>query len=274
MSNKSQIEWTDATWNPVTGCSKVSAGCKHCYAERLFPRVYPGRDFGKVRMHKERLPHPGRWRKPRRVFVNSMSDLFHGAVPFEFIDEVFAVMARCQQHIFQVLTKRPERMLVWAQTLFSRRTRLGYGVCTGGSPWPLPNVWLGVSCENQATADARIPLLLQTPAAVRFISAEPLLGQLDLYAYLPDPWSGSAHLGAPYGDLPPLDWVIVGGESGPRARLMDPAWARAIRGQCQATGVAFFLKQMTKKAPIPGDLLIREYPQLSQERVRREYIFQ
>jgi protein gp37 len=192
------IEWTDATWNPVTGCTKVSAGCKNCYAEgvahRFWTTQYGGaRKFTDVRTHADRLDEPLRSRKPRRVFVNSMSDLFHDSVPDAFIDQVFAVMALAPRHTFQVLTKRPARMLAYCRTLGrhhetdrvsltakARDGENGFRWILGANGWHLPNVWLGVSCENQATADERIPLLLQTPAAVRFLSCEPLLGPIDL----------------------------------------------------------------------------------------------
>lgn len=196
MSDKSRIEWTNATWNPVTGCMKISQGCKHCYAKRDWARlaampgtVYHGRAFEDVRTHAERLDQPLRWRKPRRVFVNSMSDLFHEDVPDEFIDQVFAIMALSPQHTFQVLTKRPERLRAYLSTGLADQ-RIWYaarpfcqqqmwdcysklpvphpGAGPGGiglKTWPIKNVWLGVSVEDQATADERIPLLLQTPAA-------------------------------------------------------------------------------------------------------------
>lgn len=231
--SKTKIEWTDEVWNPVTGCSKVSQGCKHCYAERVFPRPYPGRAFTDVQMHPERIAAPLHWRKPRRVFVNSMSDLFHDDVPDEFIDQVFAVMALASQHTFQVLTKRPER----ARDYLARHEM------------PLPNVWLGVSVEDQETADYRIPLLLRTPAAVRWISAEPLLGPVDL-GNLPSVSGIGRHLDAlssackEESDLPTtLDWVIAGGESGPNARPMHPDWVRSLRDECADVGVPFFFKQ-------------------------------
>src|SRR3990167_3183573 len=193
MSTRTTIEWTDATWNPVTGCTHVSEGCRNCYAERVLPRT--GQSFNKVVCHPDRLDAPLHWRKPSRIFVNSLSDLFHEDVPDEFIGKVFSRMNSSRQHIFQVLTKRPERMLQW----FSRcgnggglgwithnntepaKAYRGTGIVLATSDrWPIPNVWLGISCEDQKTADERIPLLLQTPAAVRFISAEPLLGPIDL----------------------------------------------------------------------------------------------
>ena len=198
MGDKTQIEWTDATWNPVTGCTKVSQGCKHCYAERVFPRAYgKERKFTDVQCHPERLDQPLRWKKPRRIFVNSMSDLFHESVPDEFIDRIFAVMALAPRHSFQILTKRPHRMLDYLKPTTQLRCMvLGRAwEMLGRLPkykhsgimerlFPLSNVHLGVSCEDQATADERIPLLLKTPAAVRFISAEPLLGSLDLSKWL------------------------------------------------------------------------------------------
>jgi len=280
------IEWTDEVWNPITGCSKVSQGCKNCYAERVFPRPYPGRAFTDIRLHAERLDAPLHWRKPRRVFVNSMSDLFHDDVPDEFIDQIFAVMALAPQHTFQVLTKRAERMSAYLsaarahpvgmaaldKTLCSvaanPKSQVGAGCMLQGDiphlkVWPLPNVWLGVSVEDQETADYRIPLLLRTPAAVRWISAEPLLGPVDLGKWL---WSccGNTTTGGEYmgqreevccnrpepRDL--LDWVVAGGESGPHARPMHPDWLRLLRDQCESAGVSFFFKQWGEWAPNIG----------------------
>lgn len=264
MGDNTGIAWTDATWNPVTGCSKVSAGCKHCYAERVFPRAYHGqtvaepwriesgasgvthrvRRFTDVMCHPERLDQPLRWKRPRRVFVNSMSDLFHPEIPYEFVREVFNVMRIAKQHTFQVLTKRPERMRDFALT-----RKLGYdpNLPIGHVSGIPPNVWLGVSVEDQATADERIPVLLDTPAAVRFISAEPLLGPVDLFptcAYNA-PGDGELVWKGP-------DWVIVGGESGPRARPFDLAWARSIRDQCREAGVSVFVKQLGAHAVYTG----------------------
>ncbi|WP_280410717.1 DUF5131 family protein [Nocardia asiatica] len=231
-----RIEWTEETWNPVTGCTRVSAGCLNCYIERTLPmrmahRRFDGPGIGAtlpVQLHPERLDQPLKWRAPRRVFVNSMSDLFHDDVPGEFIARVFATMARAEQHTFQVLTKRPGRMrsLVsdGGQRLLEHTTDEATATALYDGPWPLPNVWLGVSAENQETADLRIPKLLDTPAAVRFISAEPLLGPIDL-------------------NDAPADWVIVGGESGPGARPMHPSWAQSLQDQCEQLGIAFFFKQ-------------------------------
>ena len=261
MSDKTAISWTDATYNPVTGCSKVSPGCEHCFAEALShrygwttkPWTMPNAAEN-VQLHPDRLDQPLRWRKPRRIFVNSMSDLFHPEVPDQFLVDVFSVMAEASHHTFQILTKRPNRARdfltgesiandVWLQT--SR------GVDGRPSPWPLPNVWLGISAEDQRRADERIPVLQDTPAAVRFISAEPLLGPLDLSAFRP--FEGTCYCqDEPDGckprfaiDCPEagIDWVIAGAESGPHARTMNDDWVRSLRDQCTNAGVAFFFKQ-------------------------------
>jgi protein gp37 len=420
MSDHTGIEWTDATWNPTTGCTKVSSACAHCYIERTPPFRMKGRKFvnGHVplKLHEGRLEQPLRWRKPKRIFVNSLSDLFHADVPDAFIDRVFAVMALCPQHTFQVLTKRPERMRAYFESKTEERRdgrirqldlqeRIDdaageFGACHANldDRWPLPNVWLGVSVENQHFADERIPLLLQTQAAVRFISAEPLLGPVDLSKWLggnhgrieecrgsglqsggvrptggrrrgahladapeaqaggeavrglpsgpgDDQWDPTSCAGAPAGLAPlqgadsarvdgqsreweqarqpanqsdardelradsscrqgsgpvptgrpaessgqidasvcrgnqeaargrratevdrglvqcersddledrtrsTLDWIISGGESGPKARPSHPDWFRSLRDQCQAAGVAFHFKQWGEWAP-------------------------
>jgi protein gp37 len=241
MADKTGIEWTEATWNPITGCSKVSQGCKNCYALREWPRmagnpgtVYFGREFTDVRCHPERLDQPIRWKRPRRIFVNSMSDLFHEQVPDEFIAKVFEVMWQAKQHTFQILTKRPERMLDWiSKSLY---------LCND----PLPNVWLGVSIEDQASADERIPLLLETPAAVRWISAEPLLGPVDLGLFGTLPRTIAPNYTIAY---EMLRWVVVGGESGNRARPMHPDWVRNLRDQCIAADVPFLFKQWGEWVP-------------------------
>ena len=230
-----KIEWTDETWNPVTGCTKVSEGCDHCYAETIAHRfagtkAYPnGFD---VTLRPERLDQPLRWKRPRKVFVNSMSDLFHKDVPDDYIARVFAVMALAPQHTFQVLTKRPGRMrsLLSSEQFESAVFLATEGRFEGCFPWPLPNVWLGTSVENQKWADVRIPLLLDTPAAIRFLSCEPLLGPIDLFAWNID--RGTR-----------VDWVIVGGESGPHARPMHPDWARQLRDDCLTAGTPFHFKQ-------------------------------
>lgn len=287
MSDKSGIEWTDATWNPVTGCTKVSPGCDHCYAETFAERWRgtPGHHFERgfdITLRPERLDQPIRWAKPRRIFVNSMSDLFHADVPDSFIAEVFAVMSLAPQHSFQVLTKRHARLrsLLNRKAFRTQVQRAALARAGGKAPWlvdpwwPLRNVWIGVSVENQKWATARIPALLDTPAAVRFISAEPLLGPIDLHAndtrtFGPQPLPAVAHgvnapdhkagdgssVGDLYADMygPNLDWVIVGGESGPGARPMHPDWARSLRDQCTAAGVPFLFKQWGEWAPMrPG----------------------
>lgn len=254
------IEWTHPpgykgeTWNPVTGCTKVSAGCKHCYAEGVAHRWWGDRKFTDVRCHEDRLEQPIRWRKPRCVFVNSMSDLFHEDVPDEFIARVFQEMRCAGKHYFLVLTKRPERMKAFLEGC-SNAGNLGWITHNGTPPksyggnglivgtnktWPLPNVGLGVSVENQATADARIPLLLRTPAAMRFVSYEPALGPVDFRA---DPEWLSGEMGYLKGG-PKLDQIIVGGESGPGARPFNVEWARNTVRQCKAAGVACFVKQL------------------------------
>ena len=271
------IEWTEETWNPVTGCTKVSPGCQHCYAERFSERFrgVPGHPYETgfdVTLRPERLAKPLGWKKPRRVFVNSMSDLFHEDVPDEFIDRVFAVMSMAHWHTFQVLTKRAVRMRDY---LASRSKNVKYWEKPAQEldypfirllQFPFQNIWLGVSVEDQKRADERIPLLLETPAAVRFVSAEPLLGPINFDStHESDPCSSNFLSGIEGeriydGKKCALDWVIVGGESGPGARPMDPEWARFIREQCHASRIPFFMKQMAKKKPIPEDLMIREWP--------------
>jgi protein gp37 len=208
----SPIEWTESTWNPVTGCTKVSPGCKHCYAERMAKRLQamgqPNyRDGFRLTLQPQMLELPLTWRKPQTIFVNSMSDLFHADVPLDYVQRVFDVMRRAHWHRFQILTKRSQRLAELAQHL----------------DWA-PNVWMGVSVET-ATYFSRIDDLRTAPAAVRFLSLEPLLGPL------------------PRMDLRRIDWVIAGGESGPRARPMDPSWVVDIRDQCRRARVPFFFKQ-------------------------------
>ncbi len=222
----SMIEWTDETWNPVTGCSRVSPGCDHCYMFALYPRLKAMGVHGyetvpdDVRLLPERLGAPLSWKKPRRVFVNSMADVFHPSVPFSFVDEMFSVMdeaASKHGHVFQVLTKRPGRAVAWWQ----RRRQLLT------DDWP-PNVWIGTSVESQKYAP-RLTVLARLPAPIRFVSAEPLLERIDL-----SPWLS----------VGTLQWVIVGGESGPCARGMSLNWVRALRDQSTKVGVPFFLKQL------------------------------
>jgi len=209
----SPIEWTEATWNHVTGCRKVSPGCAHCYAETFAERWrgVAGHHYEQgfdLRLWPERLEQPLRWRQPRRIFVNSMSDLFHEDIPDEYVERVFAVMAEAQQHVFQVLTKREERLAELAPWL----------------PWP-DNLWMGVTIENRRFVH-RADYLREVPAAVRFISAEPLLTDLTKL------------------DLTDIDWLIVGGESGPQARPLDLAWVIELAEKCGESGTAFFMKQL------------------------------
>lgn len=266
-----KIEWATKTWNPVTGCTPVSPGCVNCYAKRMagrYPQVHGfynplaagirPEPFSRVQFHPDRLDIPLRWKKPQRIFVCSMGDLFHEDVREEWIDEVIGTMYFRPQHTFMVLTKRPARMQRYMNGgNFDRRT------------WPIRNLWLGVTAENQAAADERIPLLLQTPAAVRFVSVEPMLGPVDLTRIdaREDGLGWSMHVDALHGGLwtgggrsgqhtlkrrlDPLDWVICGGESGPGARAMYPEWARGLRDQCQAAGTRFFFKQWGEWGPVP-----------------------
>ena len=234
MGDKTNLIWTESTWNPVTGCSKVSQGCKNCYAERDWVRleknvnsVYHGRHFTEVMCHPERLEQPSRWSKPRKIFVNSMSDLFHDDVPFDFIEEVYKVMAKNPHHIFQVLTKRPERMAA----IYSMWRDYGDD-CRNFSS--LPNVWVGVSVEDQATAEQRIPLLIETTAAVKWISAEPLLDTIYL-TWIPE--------------AEELDWAVVGGESGPNARKMPIEAVELIHDYCKAFEIPFLFKQWGEWLP-------------------------
>lgn len=269
MGYKTGIEWTDATWNPVRGCSRVSDGCRNCYAETMAARFSdPGQPYhgfterertgskwtGRVELVPAQLDLPMRLKKPRRIFVNSMSDLFHESLSDADIDWVFAVMALAPQHTFQILTKRAERMRRYVEM-----DRMGYiegrakrmlrelskdphrpvmvGKTLAGT-WPWHHVWLGVSVENAAAANERIPELLQTPATLRFLSCEPLLGPVKL-------------LVAPLFNEPPgrIDWVIAGGESGKGARPMHPEWVRSLRDDCQTAKVPFFFKQWGEWAP-------------------------
>lgn len=259
------IEWTNRTWNPVVGCTKVSTGCKNCYAKTLHdlrhkahgagkavPAQY-AKPFEEVQLMPERLRAPLSWKKPQRVFVNSVSDLFHEDVPDQFLDRVFAVMALAKQHTFQVLTKRAERMKKYITTRLRIESIYDQWHEFSGDPreadaWPLPNVWLGVSVENQAAADERIPHLLKTPAAVRFLSCEPLLGKLKLMVVGTGPQSVTPLHPDERGAQ--LSWVIVGGESGPGARPMEVGWARSIVEQCGGAGVPVFVKQ--DSGPKPG----------------------
>jgi protein gp37 len=224
MSDKSGIEWTDATWNFLTGCSHISPGCDHCYAEALAKRFKAAgarryREGFKLTIHEDVLSLPLTWQRPRRIFVNSMSDFFHEEVPIDLMQRAFGIMTATPQHTYQILTKRADRLRRLAPLL----------------TWPA-NLWMGVSVESQTYA-FRAKRLREVPAAVRFLSVEPLLGPVTL-------------------DLTGIHWVIVGGESGPAARPMNPTWARSVRDQCTAADVAFFFKQWGGRTPKSGGRLL------------------
>lgn len=295
MADNTAIEWADATWQPITGCSVVSPGCTNCYAMRLAGtrlQHHPSRAGltidskagpvwnGLVRLNEDWLDQPLRWKRGRRVFVCAHGDLFHEAAPDEWIDRVFAVMALTPQHSFLVLTKRAERMraymrdvereALWMNAVAAAIERyklfgLRHEYLEYRDPWvPLPNVWLGVSVEDQTRADERIPLLLDTPAATRFISAEPLLAPVDLTrlqdfnghwwdAIAGEHWvPGAGSENSRTFRTANLDWIIVGGESGPGARPMHPAWARSLRDQCRTADIRFFFKQWGEWMPTSG----------------------
>ncbi len=283
MGKTTGIEWTDSTWNPIRGCSRVSEGCRNCYAESVAARFSgPGQAYeglaefrvigkgtpeehvesrwtGEVRIIESHLEDPIRWKAPRKIFVNSMSDLFHERVSIDSLARIFAVMQACPQHKFQVLTKRPERMRELLTFEFAdehmnpagEEIAAEHGWCHAheGEHWPLPNVWLGVSVEDQKTANERIPLLLKTAGAVRFVSYEPALGPVDFttirYPDHPDIPINSLKCVVPRH----LDWVICGGESGQHARPMNTDWARGVRDECNAAGVPFFFKQYGEWGP-------------------------
>lgn len=273
MGDGTSISWTDATWNPVRGCSRVSEGCRNCYAERqafrfagadmpyegLLKKTKPPRWSGEVRFIAGHLMDPFRWTRPRRIFTDSMSDLFYERVTDSMIDQVVAVMIICSDHekfaggghVFQTLTKRPERMRAYfddpktiervaaaAATLMEDSDGWFDSIAFGKEGLVRPNMWWGVSVENQAAADERIPLLLETPAAVRFLSCEPLIGPLWLAE-----WTSREHGLKQIGAPPGLHWVIAGCESGPGARPCEVAWLRSLRDQCVEASVPFFLKQ-------------------------------
>lgn len=291
MSDNTLIEWADATVNAVNGCSVLSPGCTNCYAMRLAGtrlKHHPSREgltmdskagpvwTGEVRLNEAALMQPLRWKRPRRIFWNAHGDLFHENVPDEWIDRVFAVCALTPQHTHMILTKRTERMRAYfARHRWHLWAAIGREIdpkrwqdlppIMGGDRAPIPNVWLGTSVEDQKRADERIPHLLNTPAAVRFLSCEPLLGPVRLFSESPD--SGYDYLRGHWFDIdaapdgggmssgtgPGLDWVIVGGESGPGARPMHPDWARSLRDQCVAAGVPFFFKQWGSCLPCSWD---------------------
>lgn len=250
MSNNSPIEWTNSTWNPVTGCTQVSPGCDHCYAMTFAERFrgVPHHSYEQgfdLKLWPERLDWPKRWKKPQRIFVNSMSDLFHKDVPDEFILEVFTTMVTIDRHIYQILTKRPSRLVNTGLT--EKITEHIYKL-TGSRSWPA-HIWLGVSVENSDYA-WRADVLRKVPSAIRFISAEPLLGSLEAL------------------NIEGIDWLISGGESGPKHRFCDPDWVRDLRDRCQREHVAFFHKQWGGRTPKASGRILDgrtwdEFPQIS-----------
>ena len=292
--SQTKIEWADATWNPITGCTQISEGCDHCYAKRMATRLagrygYPKDDPFRVTFHPEKLKEPTTWRKPLRIFVCSMADLFHEDVAYEWISAVMLVASICSHHTFMILTKRPGKMKAYfdsnpfgytqgaALAEFckylptispgGRRNRInGDGTINGNgnNEWPLPNVIGMVTAENQQLADERIPDLLSSPFAMRGVSIEPMLGPVDLYKYLahkhicrcPECYHRAFKTQPAY----TVDWVICGGETGPGARPMELSWARDLRDQCKAAGVPFFFKKVGGKRETPEDLNIKEFP--------------
>lgn len=279
MSATSKIEWTESSWNPVTGCTEVSPGCDNCYAKtfaerwRGTPRHYFEQGFDVV-LRPDKLDLPLRWRKPRRIFVNSMSDLFHDQVPDEYIARVFATIANTPQHTYQLLTKRHGRMRSLIKgtdgsghRLIEATTDEATARALYDAPWPLPNLWLGVSVEDQQRADLRIPALLDTPAAVRWLSCEPLLGPVSLRGWV-------ERLLMQDGGYPTyIDWVVVGCESGRGAREMDEDWVRALRDECSKARVSFFYKQRLDQrgnkvgTPVIDGRRWTEYPTMPVEAV-------
>lgn len=322
MSDKTKIAWTEASWNTIAGCTKVSPGCTNCYAERMAVRLanilHPSTSqyrfggvidvfasdkkagwTGKIECSETKLDIPLHWKKPRHIFVNSMSDTFHKDVPFEFIDKIFATMALCPQHTFQCLSKRPEIMAKYFKSIDNRSEMIAEGALRPPfGLWddadavydqifdqlrnyqiePLPNIWLGTTCENQEQADKRIPILLQIPAAVRFLSIEPMLGEIDLRQICDDGkkyfdcltgwWTRYKEfgLGSWQDNESKIDWVIVGAESGHNRRPCKQEWVESIVDQCKAAGVACFVKQLDINGKVekdiekfPKHLRIREY---------------
>lgn len=270
---RTKIEWATDTWNPITGCTKISEACQNCYAERMSKRLagrcgYPEGEPFRVTLHPDKLDQPMRWKKPRMIFVCSMGDLFHEDVPDRFLDQIFAVMAKAEQHIFLLLTKRPKRAKEYIlKAMYDENCNYqGWYEAINDleipDVTPMENIWLGVTTENQARADERIPVLLQIPAAKRFVSVEPMLGPVDLTRIDigGNVWinslTGDCKSYHPYGGMwktseskNKLDWVICGGETGSGARPMHPDWVRSLRDQCQAAGVPFFFKSWGEWMP-------------------------
>ena len=240
MGDKTRIEWCDATWNPVTGCTPVSAACDHCYASRQIrsgrtPAVHGSKDFSSTQFHPNCLEQPLRWKKPRRIFVCSMGDLFHESIQlFDVTENIFNTISACHRHTFMILTKRPKRMRAAIQYDLINDPPLEFGM----DKWTIiENLWLGITAENQEMADQRIPILLQTPAAKRFVSVEPMLGPVDLCVF--EMRADSK-----------LDWVICGGETGPGARECNYEWVNNLKNQCVRAGVPFFFKGWGTHGPM------------------------
>jgi protein gp37 len=255
--NNSKIEWTEKSWNPVTGCTKVSAGCENCYANRLattrlkhLPEYKDG-FYGNVQCHPKRLDEPVRMKKPKMIFVNSMGDLFHPDVPFEFIDQVFEVMTcDATQHIYQILTKHPDRLLEYCRYASDIIHAAGYEKINGWA-FEIPDfVWIGVSIESDGQLQRKY-FLDQVPAKTKFISFEPLLGAISIN------YSRSIYNN--------IDWIIVGGETGPNYRDMDPEWVEIILSHCITNNIPFFMKQWSGRKPIPTYLDQRQYPKMNNE---------
>jgi len=269
-----KIHWATRVWNPVTGCTKISPGCANCYAEKMAKRLagrygYPELEPFWVTEHEDRLNEPGEWKKPQRVFVCSMGDLFHSDVSPDFLLRVFGRMNAYKQHTFLVLTKRPDNALQFCQDYGLIPSR--FGPSPSGNVWPA-NVWAGVTAENQEMADERIPILLQIPAAVRFVSVEPILGPVDLRkivlkpAEFPERGQPPVLINAFANDYRiGVDWVICGGESGQKVRPMKLEWAESLHDQCKASGVFFFMKQMSgrtkaERESIPAHIDVQQFP--------------
>ena len=257
-----KIEWADRTWNPITGCSPVSEGCQNCYAARMTKRLagrfgYPKDDPFKVTFHPDKLDQPLLWKKPKRIFVCSMGDLFHDEVSFEMLELIFENIKKAPQHIYILLTKRPYNVLKFLKH-WNEQTFI-----PAGHPYEIldKNIWIGVTCENQKTADERIPILLEIPATVKFISAEPMLESINLHTFTgkyKDCKKINKRIFERYIDK--LNWVICGSETGPRARIMKNEWARDLLAQCRQASVPFFIKKLSGNQIIPDDLKVRKFP--------------
>jgi protein gp37 len=264
MMGKTEIQWTDFTWNPVTGCTKVSQGCRFCYAETIANRFWKDRKFTDVICHPERLDQPSHLKKPRMIFVNSMSDLFHPGVPFEFIDKVLNVMATNPQHTYQILTKRPERLLEWCKHQNAKLKKIGFDHIDG-KYFELPDfIWIGVSVEDQKSADERVPILQDVPAAIRFLSIEPMLEEISIGHLL----RGDASIrGIDQFFKYKVNWVIIGCESGAKRRECKIEWVEKLVKECREAPIPVFVKQLQINSKVvddinqfPEHLRIRQFP--------------